>query len=67
MFKAKREWVPAHLMLKAGARFSQPLAAPRTCTSLWHLPSGLPVVLGPPETLLAPASSYPSRVWELAV
>lgn len=56
MVKAKGVWVPAHLMLKAGARFSQPLAAPRTCTSLWHLPSGLPVVLGPPETLLAPGS-----------
>lgn len=67
MVKAKGEWVPAHLVLKAGARLSQPLAAPRTCTSLGHLPSGLPVVLGPPETLLAPSSSYLSWVWELAV
>lgn len=31
VIKAKGEWVPAHLMLKAGARLSQPLAAPGTC------------------------------------
>lgn len=62
MVKAIGEWVPSHLMLKAGPGLSQPLAAPGTCTSLGHLPSGLPIVLGPPETFLAPASSYPSWV-----
>lgn len=47
MIKAKGEWVPAHLMLRLEPGSAQPWQ-PR------DLPSGLPIVLGPPETLLVP-------------